>query len=892
MRTVLSLTASFPGVADLVAANNRLRCAQNCVLILKRRVQPAVPCGWSRRGRRIGIHPLGVLAAAWGRHRDKFHKNYGNRHRSAPDPECNRDSMQEPPNCLSPTNILRPRQHSWRAVLAILAASFLSIFPGPGIPVAEAQTSSSIIVEGNRRIETETIRSYVHLGPGGQLDPAKADAALKALYETGLFRDVSIKRSGGRIIIVVAENPVIDKVAFEGNNAIKEQQLTDEIQSKSQRPFSRATVQSDVQRIVELYRHAGRYDVRVDPQTIERSDNRLDLVFRITEGDKTSVKKIVFVGNHAFGDRQLKDAIKTKEWNFMSWFTNTDIYDPDRLEVDREQIRRFYLKNGYADIRIPSAVGEFDQTTKGFVITFTVEEGARYQFGAVDIRSNVPRVSAEPLRSLVRTTPGTAYNADTVQSTVEDITREVAKRGYPFALVQPHADRDFEHKTIGVVYLIDNGPRVYIERINIRGNVRTRDDVIRRELDIAEGDAYNRALVDKAERRLKNLDLFKSVKFANEPGSAADKVVVNVNVEEKQTGDFWISGGYSTTEGPIGQVTLSDRNLWGTGLSGKATLTLGEYTRGFVFAFVDPYFLDNRLSFGVDVFDNQNLESPTQSYGSDTYGATFRFGAPLTDEVSGQLRYSIFNQSVSLAPSLLNCTPATAPPGGCASLPIQQAALNGPLWVSMIGYTAGFNNLDNNQNPTSGVRAAVNQDFAGLGGDAQFVKTTTDVRDYQPLGNDVVAMTRVQDGYVTGWGGQQVPLLDTFFGGPQFVRGFAVNGFGPRDLTPGTTMDNIGGTSYWATTEELQAPVPFIPSDAGLKVALFADAGNVWNYRGPTSFNGQSILLPSSSLIRSSIGTGLIWSSPLGPLRVDYAFPLTKAPYDILQPFRFSAGAF
>jgi outer membrane protein insertion porin family len=793
---------------------------------------------------------------------------------------------------VSSTHTPRVCQHLRRGVLAIMAATLLAMLPGPAVRVAAAQTSSSIIVEGNRRIEADTIRSYFRPGPVGHLDAAKMDAALKALYETGLFRDVKIKRSGDRIIVAVSENPVINKVAFEGNKSLKDQQLTDEIQSKPQRPFSRATVQSDVQRIVELYRHTGRYDVRVEPQTIEHSDNRLDVVFQITEGDKTSVKKIVFVGNHAFGERQLKDAIKTKEWNLMSWFNNSDIYDPDRIEVDRDLVRRFYLKNGYADVRVQSAVAEYDKSAKGFVITFTLDEGARYQFGAVDIRSNVPHVSAEPLRSALRTTPGTVYDADAVQKTVDDITRDVAKRGYPFAQVQPHADRDLEHKTIGVVYLIENGPRVYIERINIRGNIRTHDNVIRRELDVAEGDAYNRALIDRAERRLKNLDLFKSVKFTNEPGSAADKVVVNVNVEEKQTGDFWISGGYSTTQGPVGEVTISDRNLWGTGTSGKATLTLGEYTRGFDLAFVDPYFLDNRLSFGVDVFDRQNLVSPTQSYGSDTYGTKFQLGAPLTDEVSGQLRYSIFNQSVSLSPDLLNCTPATAPPGGCASIPIKQAALDGPQWVSMIGYTAGFNTLDNNQNPTSGVRAAVNQDLAGLGGDAQFVKTTTDVRDYQPLGNDVVAIARIQDGYVTGWGGQQVPLLDTFFGGPQLVRGFAVNGFGPRDLTPGTTMDNIGGNSFWATTAELQAPVPFTSSDFGLKVALFADAGNVWGYHGPTSLSGQSILLPSSSLIRSSVGAGLIWSSPLGPLRVDYAFPMTKASYDILQPFRFSAGGF
>lgn len=325
----------------------------------------------------------------------------------------------------------------------------------------------------------------------------------------------------------------------------------------------------------------------------------------------------------------------------------------------------------------------------------------------------------------------------------------------------------------------------------------------------------------------------------------------------------------------------------------KTSVTLGEYTRGFDLAFAQPYFLGERIALGVDVFGKENLVSPVQSYGSDTYGATLRLGAPVTDELSAQVHYSLFNQSITLAPGMTNCLPSTAPAGTtCPSLPIQQAALDGAQWVSMAGYTAAYNTLDNNQNPTTGVRATVNQDLAGLGGDAKFIKTTGDIRYYQPVTDDIVGVARVQDGYVTGWGGQQVPLMDTFFGGPQMVRGFEVNGFGPRDLTPGTTMDNIGGNSYWATSAELQSPVPYVPTDFGLKVALFADAGNVWGYGGPTTISGQSVMLPSSSLIRSSVGAGLIWASPLGPLRVDYALPVTKAAYDVLQPFRFSAGPF
>ena len=320
-------------------------------------------------------------------------------------------------------------------------------------------------------------------------------------------------------------------------------------------------------------------------------------------------------------------------------------------------------------------------------------------------------------------------------------------------------------------------------------------------------------------------------------------------------------------------------------------MTFGQYTRGFDLAMTDPYVFGQRLSAGFDVFDKQNLVSPTQSYGSDIYGAVFRLGAPVTDEVSTQLRYSLVNQSVSLAPGMIGCLPWNPPPGGCPSLAIQQAALDGPAWISMVGYTVAYNTLDSNISPTSGVRASVGQDYAGLGGDARFLKTTSDARFYQPLTNDIVGVARVQDGHIGGLGGQ-VPILSSFFGGPQFVRGFAVNGFGPRDPTPGTTMDNVGGTSFWATSAELQSPIPYVPADIGMKLAVFADAGNVWGYRGPTAVGGQSITLASSALIRSSFGAGLIWASPLGPLRFDYAVPVTKASYDVVQPFRFSAGPF
>ena len=756
-----------------------------------------------------------------------------------------------------------------------------------------------IVVEGNHRVEADTVRSYFATRPGERLDAEKIDAALKALYATGFFQDVHIRQANGRVIVTVVEAPVIDKVAFEGNKRVKDDDLKKEVQSKPRGTFSRAMVQADAQRILDVYRHAGRYDVHVDPKIITRPNNRVDLVFEIRDGEKTPVRQIVFVGNGKFSARQLRDVIKTSESNLLSFFKSTDVYDPDRVEADRDLLRRFYLKHGYADARIVSAVAEFDAAKKGFVVTYTLDEGEPYRFGTIDVRSNVRDVDAASLRSRVLTHAGETYNAEAVEKTIEQLAVEVSKRGYAFAQVHPHPERNYQTRVVNLVYAIDEGSRAYIERINIRGNLRTRDYVIRREFDIAEGDAFNKVLIERAERRLKNLNYFKTVKIGQEPGSAPDRVVLNVEVEELQTGDFTVSGGYSTAEGWLAEVSVSERNLMGTGRAVKASVMYGEYAKGVDLSLVEPYFLGTRASTGVELFGKQVIANNYQSYGTDTYGATFSVGMPLTEEVGTQWRYSIYNQQITLTPALMGCYPLNNPPPGCtpigeASLPIRQAAANGAAWVSSVGNTVAYDGRDARKNPHGGVYAEMRQDVAGVGGDEKFIRTTGDVRYYHEVAPDVVAMGRVQGGFVTGWDGQQVPLMNSFFGGPQMVRGFAPNGFGPRDLTPGTTMDNVGGTKYFVTTAEAQAPVPYLPSEFGLKMAVFSDAGTVYGYGGPTYFPqfGQSVQVADSTFIRSSVGVGLVWDSPLGPLRVDYSIPLTKTSYDVLQPFHFGVGGF
>jgi outer membrane protein insertion porin family len=782
---------------------------------------------------------------------------------------------------------MRPSERCIRSLsAAVLVVAGFGWLCAPALAAEGAvQARESIDVQGNRRIDAETVRSYFHPAPDGRFDEAARDAALKALLATGLFDKVSIDRVGERLVVHLAEAPVLDRVAFEGNRKIQDKELTAVIESRPRGPLQRAMVQADVGRIIEAYRHAGRDDVRVAPEIIDRGNDRVDLVYVVTEGPKTTVRQINFEGDRVFGKRQLAAVIKTSATNMLSFLTGGDDYDPDRVALDREQLRLYYRSKGYADASVTSASAEYDPAIHGFTLTFSIDEGPLYHFGDVSIACNVPGLDGEKLRRLLVARSGAVFDGNTLDKTSEVLAVELAKTGYPFAQAVPRITRDPAAKHIDVVFTIEQGPRSYVERIDIHGNTRTRDYVIRREFDLAEGDAFNKALIDRAERHLKNLNYFKTVKISSRPGSAPDRVVLDVEVAEQSTGDFTISGGYSTTDGLLAEVKVGDRNLLGSGKALSASASYGQYARGFDLAASEPYFLGTRVSAGIDLYYKQADASPYQSYGSNIYGTTVQFGTPLTEQLGVQYRYALYNQNLTLDPASLAAAP---------SLPIQQAALAGPAWVSSVGSTVTYSTLDNNKAPTSGIKSQLSQDLAGLGGDVKFLRTTEDVRYYHPINDDVVSLVRAQGGYITGWGGQQAPLMNSFFGGPTMVRGFAPNGFGPRDLTPGTTMDNVGGSMYWATTAELQSAIPGVPKEYGLKATAFVDAGSVFRYSGPTTFPGsaQSLQIANSNVVRSSVGAGLTWASPFGALTVDYAVPLNKAAYDVVQPLRFSAGGF
>ena len=822
-------------------------------------------------------------------------------------------------------------------------------------PADAGLTASAIVVEGNRRIDADTVRSYFKVAPGEHLDAAKIDAGLKALYATGLFQDVHISQSGGKVIVTVVEAPVINKIAFEGNYRIKDEQLKEEIQSKERGSLSRAKVQADVQRIIEIYQRNGRFDVKVVPQIIERPNDRVDLVFQVTEGEKTGIKKIVFIGNHAYHDWRLKQVIKTTESNWLSFLQTTDVYDPDRIEADRDLIRRFYLKHGYADVQVISATGEYDPAQKGFIVTFTIEEGPLYHFGRIDIQSNVRDIDAKSLREDLRMSAGQIYNGEAIEKTVEDMTISLARHGYPFATIRPRGDRNATTRTIGVTFVVDEGQRAYVERINIRGNYRTRDYVIRREMDINEGDPYNRALVDRAERRIKNLNFFKSVKITDEPGSAPDRVVINVDVVEQPTGDFSVMGGFSTADGWLAQVSVQERNLLGTGRFARAAATYGQYVRSVELSYAEPYFLDTRSSMGIDLFAKQSLASSYISYGTQSYGGTLKWGLPLREDLAFQLRYSAFTQKITLPSYLNDCnninpnnsttfpTPAALAAAtaqgfpntygtgnsdtscylyGQASLPVRVELANGTYLTSMFGYGLTYNTLDNNKNPTNGVYVSFGQDFAGAGGDAAYIRSSFDTRAYYEVVPDLVGLLHLQAGDMIGLSkcptgecsssNGYVRMLDDFKMGPNLVRGFQPAGIGPRDITPGTSNDALGGTMYWGASLEFQYPFYFLPKDSGFKGAIFVDSGSVWGYKGETQspatgeINGTIITGPPAgaavfncgcamqyaddSSVRMSAGASIIWASPFGPLRFDFAYPIMKKSYDRTQFFAFGGG--
>lgn len=765
--------------------------------------------------------------------------------------------------------------------LALLLV-FLTFAVGVAAP-AMAAVASRIQVEGNQRVDDETVRAYLTIQPGASYGAQQVDESIDALYATGLFEDVTITAQGSTVLVRVVENPIISRVSFEGNRRVSDQMLAAAVQSRERVVFSRATVQADVQRILEIYRRRGSYHATVEPQTIDRGQNRVDLVFNISEGSNARVGRITFIGNRSFSESRLRDQIKTKESGLLGFLRSTDSYDPQRLLQDQELLRRFYFDRGFADYRIVSATADYDRERNEFYITFVMDEGQKYEFGEVRVDTTLADLNEDELRRKVSTRPGRRYSAEQVEKSLEELTLAANREGYPFAEVVPSGERNYETNTIDVVYRIDQGTQAYIERIDIVGNTTTRDYVIRREFDISEGDAYNRILIDRAERRLTNLGFFETVRITTARGSAPDRVVVTVFVEEKATGKISFGIGYSSQDGVVGDVTVEERNFLGRGQYVKATVGGGANTRNLEFSFTEPYLFGRRLAAGFDIYHRAADANDSIAFDSTETGGGLRLGVPITEATSVQVFYNIFNREVDVI-DRSQC----GLPGSNVSLAVCDS--EGERLTSLIGTSLIYNTLDNQLNPREGIYANLTGEVAGLGGDSYFVRGTFKGRYYQEIlpAIGMVGILSFEGGAMQSLN-DDLTIQDQFFLGGSKLRGFESAGVGPRDRVTG---DALGGRYYVVGTAEATFPIPFLPPEIGLVGAAFTDAGSLWGVDPDivARNGGSSTVLSDEFDLRWTGGVGILWRSPLGPIRADFAVPFIENDADRTQVFRLSGG--
>ena len=767
------------------------------------------------------------------------------------------------------------------ALTAGIVVTSAGVMTLAGVAVAEAAVISRIDVRGNSRVDASTVRGNLTISPGSSFTNNDIDESVKRLFATGLFSDVQISVSGSTLVVTVAENQIINQVVFNGNKKIKDANLRQVVQSRQLGAYNDLIIQADIQAIRDAYAAIGRSDATVNTRLVPVDGGRVNIAFEINEGDRTKISTINFVGNQAFGDGRLADVITTKRSGLLSFMSRKDVYDEDKLRADEELLRRFYYNRGYADFRVISSFAELDETNNEYVVTITVEEGERYVFGDVSVESTVPGIDTESLKGLVQSRSGSVYSAKDVEDTILGISDRVATQGYPFAEITPRGDRDYNNRTISVVYLVDEGTRAYVERIEIRGNTRTRDYVIRREFDLSEGDAFNQVLVRRAKKRLEELKFFSSVDISTQPGSQPDRVVLIVDVKDQSTGEFGIGGGYSNTDGFTATVDITERNFLGRGQFIRASVGGGSDTREYSLSFTEPYFLGYRLAAGFDVF--KKTDKSYSGFEEDVQGINLRLGAPITEDLYLTTAFK-YSQTKYVGVSTVASAPELAA--------INRTIANGSHDIAALSYTLSYSTLDDTKLPREGISARFMQEYAGLGLDSDYLKTTAKASYFHMLseGADLIGQVSVGGGHILSTGGSNLRVFDHLFIGQETVRGFDTRGVGPRVFSGTTNVGAAGGTTYFSGSVEVSAPMPAISRDLGLRLNVFADAATLYGNDISAADFGTQTLVGSNMEWRASVGVGVTWASPFGPLRVYYAEPVVKESYDQVKKFGFGAS--
>ncbi len=763
------------------------------------------------------------------------------------------------------------------------------LFGSPSVGTVAAPTIvqpggiSQIVVEGNQRIEPATVQSYMTIMPGQAASPDDINDSVRALFATGLFRDVRIVPRGNVLVVTVDENPVINQISIEGNDRIEDEPLRALLTSRERRVYTRAKAEADADVLLEQYRRAGRYAASVEPVIIELPQNRVDLVFEVEEGALTGVESLRFIGNSKFSDRRLRRVVSTDESSLLNFLSSTDTYDPDRLELDKQLLRRFYLSNGYADFEILSAVAELSPDRTGFFLTFTVDEGEEYDFGVIDIVSNAEGVDVEELRSLIVVREGDPYDVKDVEDSIAALTLRLGELGYAFTEIRPVPNKDEENRTLGVTFEVNEGERVFVERIDIVGNSRTLDRVVRREFELVEGDAFNALQVRRSRSNIRGLGFFRAVDVSTEQGSAPDRVVLKTEVEEQSTGQISLGLGFSTSESVSGEVSITERNFLGRGQFLRARARVSGSNQLYDFSFTEPRFLDRDVAVGFDFYRRETNDQDTSSFDTRNTGFSPRFSFPLGRYSRLSTRYRISEDEIIDVPS--------------DASPLIKKDIGSNI-TSSVGYTLVYDRRNDVIEPSKGYFLKLDQDIAGLGGDTRYVKTEASAKAYTRLiSDDVIGSVEVAGGAIVGFGGYEPNVSDRFFLGGDSFRGFENSGLGPSDQE---TDDTLGGKFYGIVRTEVTFPLP-IPEEYGLAAGLFADVGTVWGL-DDTSYvddslpaadrinGGNEVFIDDDPELRAAVGASLFWQSPFGPVRLNFAYPILEEEQDDAEVFRFTAG--
>ncbi|MBS0240959.1 MAG: outer membrane protein assembly factor BamA [Proteobacteria bacterium] len=747
---------------------------------------------------------------------------------------------------------------------------------------ASADEPRKIEVTGAQTVTADEIRGYLEFAAGKDADARMIDKSIKTLMATGIFSDVRIELKSGSLRVAVVENPIIASVAFRGESAVEKKDLEGAAKLKVRERYSKARAHADAVAIEALYRTKGRMQTTVEPSAVTRSDRRIDLTYVIKEAAVSKIERIVFEGNRGVPERDLRYVISTSESGWFDILKTAAFYDPERIRNDRELVRRFYINHGYPDARVSDVKAELNAEKSAYTITFVIDEGDRRAFGAAKVESRITLANQNALLGSSKVVSGKPYSQDDVDLSADAMTEKLIALGQPFARVRAVPETDRESGRVDILFRIEQGKPLYVGRIDIVGNVRTKDHVIRRELRFSEGDPLNAFQIEAAKKRLRGLGIFKTVEITPKQNGVEDRADLTVAVTEDETGNLGFGGGYSTSEGVVGDISWTERNLMGNGQYLRIKLSGSLVRLQTDIGFTEPHFLGSNVAAGFDLFYKDVDFTQQASYKSTKVGGDVRAAFPITDQVATSINYTFVHNTIYDVGPNASAAIKEAVPG-------YPNATSASYNTSSIGYSTSYNTVDNKKRPTSGVAFTVSQDLAGVGGDVQYVRTTADVRVYQPVTDAVTLMGRAQGGIIQGWGGQDVRLLDLFYKGGDIVRGFAPAGLGPRD-TLSANMDALGGRMYAATTAEALFDLPGVPKDIGLRGTVFADAGSLW---GTTS---TAAALPGvkggTPTLVASTGVGLVWDSPIGALSASYAVPLVKTPYDKLQPFSLGVGGF